>query len=102
MYKKNWACKSRTLSVYTLLFNNEFGRATRLSVVIGGFARVNVAVFRAHFRQDQGAAAIFLVLDLNHGRLHHRLVPTQPHHLRVRISCKKGARFKKQENVSLN
>lgn len=79
---------SRRWSVDTLLLNGELGWAARLSVLVGGFARVSVAAAGANFGQDQGACAIFLILDLSHGCLHHRLVTAEPDHLRVGVSCK--------------
>lgn len=75
------------IDTMTWLLNNEFGWAQCLPMVIGGSTCVNVAVIRANFGYDQGTTAIFLVLYLNWGWLHHRLFTTQPDHLRVRISC---------------
>lgn len=57
-------------------------------MLVPGLARVGVAAAGTHFAQDQGTRAVFLVLDLHGGRLHHGLVPAEPHHLRVGISCK--------------
>lgn len=71
----------------TSLLNSKFGWAECLPVIIGGSTRVNVTVVRANFGNNQGTAAVFLILDLNWWWLHHRLFSTQPHHLRVRISC---------------
>lgn len=85
---KTVQAKSRSRCVDGLLLNAELGGATRLSVFVRGFARVRVAAAGIDFGQDQGTCAVFLILDLNHGCLHHRLVPTEPNHLGVGVSCK--------------
>lgn len=76
----------------TLLLNNKFGWAGRLPMIIGGSTCVNITVLWANFGNNQGTAAIFLILYLNWWRFHHRLCPTQPHHLWVRVSCQNRRR----------
>lgn len=75
-----------------LLLNNQFGWAGRLPMIIGGSTCVNITVLWANFGNNQGTAAIFFILYLNWWRFHHRLCPTQPHHLWVRVSCKNRGR----------
>lgn len=56
-------------------------------MVISGPTGINIGVPRANFGEDKCTAAIFLILYLHCGWLHHRFLTTQPHHLWVRISC---------------
>ena len=72
-----------------LLLNSKFSWAECLPLIIGGSTHVNVTVVWANFGNNQGAAAVCLVLYLNWCGFHHRLFPTQPHHLWVRKSCQK-------------
>lgn len=52
---------------FSLLLNSEFGRAGCLPMVIGGSASVNIGVLRTNFGEDEGTAAIFLILYLHCG-----------------------------------
>ena len=73
-----------------LLSNSEVGWAACLPMLIGGSAGVNIGVRGLNFGKGQGTAAIFVILYLHCGGLLHGLLSTQPHHLRVGVSCQHG------------
>lgn len=59
-------------------------------MVIGGSAGVGVGVPWTNAGQDECTTAVFVILYLHSGGLDHRLLPAQPHHLWIRVSCQDG------------
>lgn len=94
--------KKSTQSLHApLVGHSEPGRTQRLAQVVRGSDLVYPRIPWLHLGEGERTEPVFFVLDLHALCLLQRLVVKQPHHFRVRITCRKE-KFKGLNKINLD